>query len=318
MENLNKSLKQRIHQKEESEVSLYPPFQGTRMSIEVTNFCNHNCIFCPSSDMKKKRQFIDEDLFYRLVQEGYELGVRELAMHMLGEPLMNHNLPQYIARAKELCYSYVYLTTNGSLATPSKIKEIFEAGLDSIKFSINGASKENYLAVHGRDDFDHVKRNLIYCSEYRKQSEKKFNIFISFVVTDQSLEELRQFKKEFSEYADDIVFFHVINRGVEVPGGNHSFREPISLTDAQICEKICSQPFNAIGITCEGILAPCCMSGELFFNIADLHNTSLREAWHSEKMANFRKMHIEKTFFGTHCESCLRSGSNWINVLDII
>jgi Predicted Fe-S oxidoreductases len=317
MDHSNKGLSERIHQKEESEISLCPSFQGCRMSIEVTNACNHHCVFCPSGNLNRKRQFINEDLFYRLIAEGYELGVRELALHMLGEPLLNENLPQYIAKAKSLGYSYVYLTTNGSLATPEKMKEIFEAGLDSIKFSINAISKENYLAVHGRDDFDTVKNNLICCSEYRKKSGKKFNIFISFVVTDQTTEELSQFKKVFSQYADDIAFMRVINRGGEAPESINSFQGKVSLSDEQINGRLCRQPFNAICVTCEGILAPCCMDGDLIFKMADLHNTSLRDAWHSEKMTDFRRMHIEKTFYGTHCESCLRSGSNWINVLEI-
>lgn len=309
------SIKDRIHKKENAEISLKPSFQGRRMSIEITNACNHSCVFCPSSKLNRKRQFIDEDLFYRLVREGRDLGVSELAMHMLGEPLLNKNIGKYIEYAKQIGYAYVYLTTNGSLATPDKIHEIFEAGLDSIKFSINAGTRESYKDIHGSDDFETVKNNVIYCNEYREQSTKKFNIFVSCVVTKQTLPEVELLKNVFSGYADDIVFYRLINRGGVI--ADHLGFAPKDFSTDELMNMLCLQPFNAVCVTAEGYLAPCCMDGDLNFNLANLHESSLSEALLSDKMVAFRKMHIDKTFLGTHCESCLRSGSSWVNVLDV-
>ena len=311
------SIKDRIHQKERTDISLQPSFNGRRMSIEITNACNHHCIFCPSGNLNRKRQFIDEDLFYRIVQEGYDLGIRELALHMLGEPLLNKNISKYVVHAKSTGYQYVYLTTNGSLANPQKIHEVFNAGLDSIKFSINAGTRESYIAVHGCDDFENVKKNLIYCSEYRKTSGKEFNIFISFVVTNLTLPEVEQFKETFSTYVDDIVFYNIINRGGVIPDNIRLAPEDITFKESKTRGMFCHHPFNAVYVTSEGFLAPCCMDGDLNFIMADLHDIPLADALFSEKMINFRKMHMEKTFSGTYCESCLRSGSSWINVLEV-
>lgn len=46
------------------------------------------------------------------------------------------DLPDYIAKAKEIGYTYVYLTSNGSLATPTKMRAVIDAGLDSLRFPL--------------------------------------------------------------------------------------------------------------------------------------------------------------------------------------
>ena len=44
---------------------------------------------------------------------------------------------------------YVFLTTNGSLAKPEYIERCMEAGLDSLKFSINASDDEQFRVHHG-------------------------------------------------------------------------------------------------------------------------------------------------------------------------
>lgn len=61
------------------------------------------------------------------------------------------------------------MTTNGSLATPSVLSEIFEAGLDSIKFSINAGTAENYEKVHGATGFEKALEALEFVAEWKKR-----------------------------------------------------------------------------------------------------------------------------------------------------
>jgi len=39
--------------------------------------------------------------------------------------------------------------------------------------------------------------------------------------------------------------------------------------------------------------------------IADLNNTSLKDAWQSEKYVHFREKHINKNIKGILCENCI-------------
>jgi MoaA/NifB/PqqE/SkfB family radical SAM enzyme len=228
---------------------------------------------------------------------------------MLGEPFLNKNLANYIRAAKSIGYSYVYETTNGALATPDKLRDVFSAGLDSVKFSINASTRESYLSTHGKDDFEIVKKHIAYCREYRENSGKRFNIFVSYVATSQTIDDAKQFKNEFSNYADSVAFYAATARS-GVASGNQL---PINRDE----NRSCMQPFNAICVSCEGILTPCCIDPHLELAMDDLHNISLKDAWYSSKMTKFRQMHIDKKLDGSHCEKCLRDGSNWLQLLDL-
>ena len=124
------------------------------LQVELTNCCNHKCFFCPNTSSSRHNSIIDKELAYRVIKESFDLGVRKLALHMNGEPFVCDFLEEIIYYAKNLGYTYVFFSTNGALATDERLKKAFDAGLDSIKFSINAGTQQSYLEIHGRDDFE--------------------------------------------------------------------------------------------------------------------------------------------------------------------
>src|SRR6188768_3379870 len=107
------------------------------VKIELTSNCNYRCGFCAHRLRMKQRDDMDFDLYKRLVGEMRDAGVEELGMFFIGESFICPWLPEAIAFAKQRGMPYVFLTTNGSLATPERVKACMEAGLDSLKFSMN-------------------------------------------------------------------------------------------------------------------------------------------------------------------------------------
>ncbi|MDO4189771.1 MAG: radical SAM protein, partial [Lachnospiraceae bacterium] len=166
----------------ESFISI-PSFPNKNMILEVTNRCNHNCIFCYHYKMTTRQCDIDENLAIRVIHEAYELGMREIGFSKSGEPFLNSNLNQYINEAHNTGYEYIYLTTNGQLVTKERLKSAVESGLNSIKFSINAVNKRDYEFIHGVDAFEIVLQNLRDAYSYRKESGNKFKIFVSYVET---------------------------------------------------------------------------------------------------------------------------------------
>ena len=66
------------------------------MLLEVTNICNHSCVFCANSKSSRKKGYIDEEFAKRILREAYKLGTREVGFYSTGEPLLNKNLEIYI------------------------------------------------------------------------------------------------------------------------------------------------------------------------------------------------------------------------------
>lgn len=306
----NKSLTQRIHERNNAVFSLMPSIPD-KMAIEVTNICNHRCIFCPSSRMTRKKVEIDEYLFNKILVEAYELGVRQLGFHITGEPFVCKNLAKYIKKAKDMGFTYAYVTSNGSLATPKRLEEVFEAGLDSIKFSINAGTRDTYKQIHGNDHFETVRDNLRFCHEYRKQHNRKFNIFISCIVTKYIMSETDALKKAFAEFADEIVFYKARNFGGTMPENAGLLENGLTKLDR------CISPFNALYITCEGFLSPCCVDAENNLVVGDLNKESLKEAWYGERMTELRQKLMNNDVNDIQCGLCLRGGGAEVEVLDL-
>ena len=128
--------------------------------VELTNGCNHACIFCKNSNQGRRATFLPLEKFGSFVTQAVALGLEEVGLYATGEPFMTKNLDDYIRTAKRAGVARVYLTSNGALASLDRVIACHEAGLDSIKFSINASNRADYELVHGFDDFDKVVRNV--------------------------------------------------------------------------------------------------------------------------------------------------------------
>ena len=112
------------------------------------------CFFCPNPTMTRTRAVMKSDLAYKVMEDAAANSIREISFYSTGEPFLNKQLPDYIKAAKELGFTYVYLSSNGGRPVSARLEAALDAGLDSIKFSVNAGDRETYELVHGHDDFE--------------------------------------------------------------------------------------------------------------------------------------------------------------------
>ena len=154
-----------------------------KIGIEINNSCNHQCYFCPNPTMERQRSVMNDDMVRRVVHEAYDAGIHQISFYSGGEPFLNRKLADYVLHAKDLGFDYCYLSSNGGKAVTGRLRKVLEAGLDSLKFSINGGDRATYHAVHGRDEFEDVVRNVEFVANYREKYNPNLKLFISFVQT---------------------------------------------------------------------------------------------------------------------------------------
>ncbi len=292
------------------EYVLYPDISKATLRLELSNICNHQCIFCLHNKMKQIRRQgeMKEELVYRLIKEYAEEGGQKIGLFMNGEPFISRNLPQYIKFCKESGIGYVFITTNGALANEENLKAVFDSGLDSIKFSINAGSRTTYQKVHGKDDFDKVFQNLKFAHEYRCKSNLNYKILASCVVTDEVLDELSAIHENIRPFVDDFVYFHAQNfsgeSNREQAGLNTEFHTE-NAKDFVFERPIpCYYPFTHIAISYEGFLTVCNEDALNKMAMIDLNHTSMKDAWYSDKMIEVRKKHLEGQVEGIQCYNC--------------
>ena len=118
-----------------------PPFPK-EIFLDLTSLCNHACVFCSNPRISNKKT-MQHEMAIRVIKEAYDCGTRDLGMYATGDSFMVKNLHDYIKFAKkDIGYEYLFITTNGALATPERVKPVLDSGLDSIKFSISAGKRE--------------------------------------------------------------------------------------------------------------------------------------------------------------------------------
>ena len=134
------------------------------VEFEVTNKCNADCIMCPNGVMERPTQRMEMPLFMQIVDE-FALKNPPLLKFVfagLGEPTLDPLLPEKISYLKaKFPHVPVQITTNASLLTASRSKELINAGLDQIIISFNGTTKESYEKVMGQMNYDKNLANIL-------------------------------------------------------------------------------------------------------------------------------------------------------------
>lgn len=287
----------------DTSVLMPAPPMPSGMMVELTNACNHACIFCTNPHMTRKAKRIDKGFLLRLMAEARDEGVKEIGFYTTGEPFVHKDLDKFVAEASRLGYSYIYISTNGAMATPDRAKRVIDAGLNSIKFSINAGTRESYERIHGKDEFDAVIENLRFISEYRKTLDRPLILFATCVVTNVIKHEQEILRDLIGDLVDGIDFYPVQRQSGNMAGAQKVLAPAEKLVNV-MKNDVCLLPFNRLHVSGEGYLTLCCTDYQNYLTVADLKEVSLREAWNSEFFQDFRRRHLTQEIEGTLCGNC--------------
>lgn len=274
-----------------------------KVNFDICTYCNHKCTFCSNSDSRTIKDQTTLDDFKKVMKNltNY-VEVSELGLSAKGEVLVNKEFAQIIESCKkDFSIPYVYFSTNGALLTNEKAIELLEAGVDSIKFSINALDANSYKNVHLVDDFDLVIENFKNLLLLKKSEYKHLKITISSVI---DMDE-KILKGEFKKIIGDN--FNLIDN-ISVYALTYTPKlEEVSLE--QVVTKKCSIPFNEIYINSDGSLALCCKDYFDEISFGSLKDNDFMELYNSKAFTEIREMHEKSEFPDNHlCKNCLLYG----------
>lgn len=135
-------------------------FPGKVACTLFTGGCNFRCPFCHNArlvtELDKDEVYSEEEIFDYLRKR---VGILDGVCITGGEPLMNADIADFIAKVRELGYA-VKLDTNGSY--PETLKDIIDRGLvDYIAMDIKN-TPEKYAQTIGvkKFDFTPIKKSI--------------------------------------------------------------------------------------------------------------------------------------------------------------
>jgi len=274
--------------------------------LDVTERCNHRCLFCSNAKLRQRDE-MPLALARRILAEAHACGARQVGLYGTGEPFMHPDFVRIVAAAKELGYEYAYIDTNGALATPERAFPALDAGLDSVKFSINAGTRASYRAVHGRDDFELVLANLRALREYRDRKGLRARLYASMVVIDRVRDEVTLLEALARPLVDEWIVRPVFNACGNNPENNSlAAIEPCNIRGRKTGAR-CFQPFKGFCVTAQGYLSACVLDYQRALIMADLNVTGLMDAWTSARYRELRRRHRDADLAGLICHNCVHN-----------
>lgn len=286
------------------------------VKIELTGRCNYRCGFCALRMREKQpRGDMDFDLFKTITREMREAGVEEIGCFFLGESMMAPDLLVDSIRwcKAELDFPYVFLTTNGSMASPEVVEDCMKAGLDSLKFSVNNYDEDQFKQIVQVKPklFHDALKNIKRAREVRDGGYET-RLYASSIRYDgdQQVRMENLLEEWVLPYVDEHYWLPLYSMGAFATqreeelgyrpiAGNQgrlgALREPLP----------CWSLFTEGHVTHTGKLSACCFDANEMWTMADLTKASFMEAWNSKDFQELRKAHLKKNVEGTICENCI-------------
>jgi len=132
------------------------------IDLYITNKCNLRCPFCSVEVNKEMDCELTLNEIKTFIGSAKEMGLEEL--HLTGgEPLLRKDVCEIVKYAVDKQLN-VRLITNGTLMTLSLFDELYNAGLRSIMFSLDGLLKYND-SIRSRGSFSKTIRAIKICLE---------------------------------------------------------------------------------------------------------------------------------------------------------
>jgi radical SAM protein with 4Fe4S-binding SPASM domain len=135
----------------------------TEIEISESGTCNRTCSFCPRSDPKfeDKKEFISNKLHEKMCVELKELNYKGTVRYSgFIEPMLDKNIFNLINMVrKNLPESNIEMVTNGDPLNLSRLKKLFDSGLNRILIS----------AYDGKEEAQNLENLCISASLTNKQ-----------------------------------------------------------------------------------------------------------------------------------------------------
>ncbi|MBI4963301.1 MAG: radical SAM protein [Desulfomonile tiedjei] len=175
------------------------------VQVESTLACNLRCIMCPWKEFRENardRGTMSEEVWEAI--KPHLKDARSVDFTGGGEPLLQPRLAEWIADARSAgCETGVL--TNGLLLNQAMAKKLFNAGLNWICVSVDGATKEEYERIRKGSSFEKVCENLASVAKLRTNEIPM--VMINFVMMSENLHQLEDIVRLASQLGVDQVNF---------------------------------------------------------------------------------------------------------------
>jgi len=239
----------------------------SRVYVEITNVCNMHCSFC-HGHCRAPRKMTKEEFSRVLDQLAGK--TQYIYYHLMGEPLLHPELPDFLAMAKNRGFSSV-LTTNGTLLQ-KRGEELLRAGLHKVSISLHSFEADD----------DSAQREYIYKTAQFAKNAAEAGTLVSFRLWNRGADEghndltercLREFLP--GDWTENSRGYRIRDR-IFLEWGDR-FTWPDKNAEDQGDRVFCYGLRDHFGILCDGTVVPCCLDSDGVIDLGNVFTQDLTE-----------------------------------------
>ena len=245
----------------------------SKVYVEITNICNKSCSFC-HGHRRAPRQMTRAE--FALILDKLAGQTKYIYYHLMGEPLLHPQLPEFIRMSGERGYKSI-ITTNGTLLG-RRGEDIISAGIHKINISLHSfedeSLEEHEAYLRGITDFA------------KKAAEAGTIVVLRFwnkgVDGGQNKHALDFLKENITgEWKDN-------TRGIKIRDKifvdfGERFEWPDLAADIKGTKFSCYGLRDQFGILADGTVVPCCLDSEGIINLGNIFEDDITSILNSKR-----------------------------------
>ena len=268
--------------------SLYFP---KYFEIETIRGCNAHCTMCTIQEWNNKNNKMDDYLFNKFLEEvsTYNKWVNRVCLSRNGEPLMDKTIAKKIYRLKDAGINYTMISTNASLLNEKRAIEIIDSGLDDIRFSIDGVTKETFEKIRNGLNYENVLENCLRFIGLRNSKGTKPIIQVRMVLQNENRDEEERFKEFWlSKVSNQDI---VSSKSMNSWGNQLKTYERPSSESEKYSDMPCISPWSTMVVHFDGAVPLCGCDYNNKILMGDLNKNTIKDIWQSKNFEEIRKKH---------------------------
>jgi radical SAM protein with 4Fe4S-binding SPASM domain len=241
---------------------------------------------CPREKLTRPIGVMDMKLYKKIIDQSVDAGASRVSIENYGEPFLDPTIYEKAeyARSRGL---FTHTITNGSLITPLRVAECF----DAVRISKYGMTKKTYETIHRGLNFEIVNHNV---NELFRVNYKTM-IFMYWLMLPENRHETIWFISAYEGKASGISIWRPHNWG-----NAKSYRKTSG-------HKVsCGRPVNGpLQVQWTGKVIPCCFDTNGEQILGDFNTQTLDEIIDGEKYNDLREAHRTGDYSKwAFCNSC--------------
>jgi radical SAM protein with 4Fe4S-binding SPASM domain len=278
-----------------------------RAYIEITNVCGLACSFCPPKDQPTQTMSLS---FFESVLVELQEYTRDIALHVMGDPMVLSNLDDYLDVAHDRGFS-VMITTSGFYLDERRRTMVFHPCVKQVNISLNSFNKNSVSR-----SFEAYMENVLALCDEKLEQPREFFINLRLWNLDEKCSEEAFNEQLFAllekYFGLDLGFIRASLSGdrqsIRVASKilihfDRYFQWP-NLNNEVVGDGYCHGLSKQIAVLADGRVVPCCLDGEGVIELGNLHVTNLGKILTSKRadtiLAGFKSGHAVEEL----CQKC--------------